>query len=197
MAEMAEGCRAFEADLSAWIDGELAPERRAEVEAHLGACSRCTGRARELRGVDRALASLAAPAVAADLRARLERRLTSRQSADRVRPPLRRRRFFVALPAAAAAALALYLLVRPADLPVGPAERVPVAKAPSPEPPESTQPEARPQIAARPQPEIEKGELEALDADLVAVALELDTIEDLPVIANLELLERMLEPDAG
>jgi anti-sigma factor RsiW len=32
---------AFEEDLTAYLDGELAPARRAEVEAHLGTCEEC------------------------------------------------------------------------------------------------------------------------------------------------------------
>jgi len=41
------------------------------------------------------------------------------------------------------------------------------------------------------------GELEALDPEVLAVVLELDTIEDLPVIANLELLERLIAAEAS
>ncbi|MFP2908626.1 anti-sigma factor family protein, partial [Pyxidicoccus sp. 3LFB2] len=31
----------FEEDLTAYVDGELPPARRVEVEAHLGACAGC------------------------------------------------------------------------------------------------------------------------------------------------------------
>jgi anti-sigma factor RsiW len=164
MREVAERCRPFDEDLSAWIDGELAAERRREVDAHLEACPRCAARLDELRGVDRALAGLAAPAVAPDLRARLERRIAAEGKPDRLRPPPRRRRrtSLLAVPAAAAAALALYLVARPG-----------------------------------PEPGLAEAELESLDPEALALVIELDTIEDLPVIANLEVLERILASEAG
>ncbi|MFP2934653.1 anti-sigma factor family protein, partial [Pyxidicoccus sp. 3LG] len=31
----------YEEDLTAYVDGELPPARRAEVEAHLGTCAGC------------------------------------------------------------------------------------------------------------------------------------------------------------
>jgi anti-sigma factor RsiW len=128
----------------------------------------------------------------------------------------RRRRYApaLALPLAAAAALALFFLLRPAGPPAGPAESVPIAQAPelpapagapiasaAPEAPSVERarkpPEAEPQLAQRPAPAPSLGELEALDPEELAVALELDTIEDLPVIANLEVLERLLADEAG
>jgi len=47
----------FEEDLTAYVDGELPPARRAEVEAHLGACEECRGTEALLR---RTLTSLSA-----------------------------------------------------------------------------------------------------------------------------------------
>jgi hypothetical protein len=38
--------------LAAWLDGELGPGERAEVEAHLGACSECAALLAEMEGVD-------------------------------------------------------------------------------------------------------------------------------------------------
>ncbi len=201
MAEIAERCRAFDEDLSALIDGELGAQRRAEVLAHVAACSGCSARLAALRAVDGALTSLPAPAVAPDLHARLARRLVAERSADRARPPgLRSRRAarLLSLPAAAAAALALYLALRapsPPAVPVEP-EAVPVAKAPSAAPVEP-EPATPPRIAERtPQPPAE-GELESLGTEDLAVVLDLETIEDLPVIANLEVLERLLRAEAG
>jgi anti-sigma factor RsiW len=47
----------FEEDLTAYVDGELPPARRAEVEAHLGTCEECRGTEALLR---RTLTSLSA-----------------------------------------------------------------------------------------------------------------------------------------
>jgi anti-sigma factor RsiW len=190
------GCPAFDEDLSAWIDGELAAPRRSAVGAHLASCSACTARVAELRAVDRALRSLPEPAVRAALRERLGESLSgARPSAAPAmrRAPARhrfaparhrfapgRRRFapgrrpaLLALPVAAAAALALALLLRPAALPEDASLPPTLADAPA------------------------AGELEALDPEVLAVVLELDTIEDLPVIANLEVLERLIAAEAG
>ncbi len=172
------GCQAFDEDLSAWIDGELAALRRSAVEAHLASCRACTARVEELSAVDRALRSLPEPAVGAALRARLGDRLSGERAAaaPAMRMPPARRRLapaLLVLPTAAAAALALALLLRPAG------------------PPEDVVPPAT--IADAPA----AGELEALDPEVLAVVLELDTIEDLPVIANLELLERLVAAEAG
>jgi anti-sigma factor RsiW len=47
----------FEEDLTAYVDGELPPARRAEVETHLGTCAECRGTEALLR---RTLTSLTA-----------------------------------------------------------------------------------------------------------------------------------------
>lgn len=217
MVEIARGCLSLDEDLSAWIDGELDAPRRAAVEAHLASCRACTARVEELRAVDLALLALPAPAVGAELRERLARRLAADRVARgpvRLEPPRRARRRFapaLALPVAAAAALALFLVLRPEGPPEGPAELVPIAQAPevpaAPSPPIASaspaadrapqSPAAEPQLAEQVAPARSEGELEALDAEELAVVLELDTIEDLPVIANLEVLERLLADEAG
>ena len=220
MVEIARGCLAFDGDLSAWIDGELDASRRAVVEVHLASCPACTARMEELRAVDRALLALPAPPVGAELRERLARRLAAERGAPgpvRLEPPRHDRRRFapaLALPVVAAAALALTLVLRPAGPPEGPAESVPIAQAPevpaTPSPPIASAeperpaaapapqpPEAEPQLAEQVAPAPSEGELEALDPEELAVVLELDTIEDLPVIANLEVLERLLADEAG
>lgn len=48
--------------LSAWLDGELAPADRAQVDAHLAACEECSAFLAELEAADRAAASLPAEA---------------------------------------------------------------------------------------------------------------------------------------
>src|SRR5262245_55151512 len=220
MAEIAERCRAFDEDLSALVDGELGATRRAELEAHLATCPGCSTRLAALRAVDAALAGLPSPAVAPDLQARLARRIADERSARvRARAPSprgRRALRYLALPAAAAAALALYLALRAPSPPGAPVERVPIAQAPPspveprPEPIAKAEP-ARPaaerapaaepapaaRVAERTPPPSAEPELESLGAEDLAVVLDLDTMEDLPVIANLEVLERLLDDGAG
>jgi anti-sigma factor RsiW len=219
--EIDERCRAFDEELSALIDGELDARRRAEVEVHVAGCAGCARRLAALRSIDAALRSLPSPAVPSALRARLDRRLAAERAEPgtrRVPPPSARRwrgLLGVALPAAAAAAaVALYLALRAPDPSGQTPEPAPIAKAPlvapaepeaepriaeaEPEPPAaSPSPAPVPRIAERPPQSPGVGELEALDTEDLAVVLDLDTIEDLPVIANLEVLERLLHEDAG
>lgn len=213
MVEIAAGCRAFEEDLSAWIDGELGASRRAVVAAHLATCGDCAERVEQLRAVDRALRALPAPSVGPELRRGLAERLASEErSAARPKlrtPPRARRRLapLVALPAAAAAALALYLSLRPAGAPVGRGPDLPLAGGRAAQPPGNGPAAARAPVAEVPAEAAVaetreagppgSGDLEALESEELAVVLELDTIEDLPVIANLEVLERLLAAEAG
>jgi hypothetical protein len=214
MVEIARGCRAFDEDLSAWIDGELGGARRSEVGAHVAGCRGCAERVEQLRAVDRALRALPAPAVRADLRERLARRLAA-DRAPAAPPPARtperpRRRLaaLLALPAAAAALLTLYLSYRPSVEPVGPGRDLPIAAGPAEERPIAGVPGERVVVAEVPAEEVPlakapeatppaSADLEALDAEELAVVLDLDTIEDLPVIATLEVLERLLAAEAG
>jgi anti-sigma factor RsiW len=270
VSEIAEGCRGFDEDLSALIDAELGPERRAQLEAHLAGCSRCSARLAELRAVDRALASLPAPAVRGELGAKLAERLVRERAAvgsaaerveaergarppgawppsgrrafarpPRLRPSARRLVAALAIPTAAAAALALYLALQPATPPAGlpgkpvaaaegpvaPALAAPAPAAPGAEtageqqlartgpraapaaepgvgPPEAKAPlragaPQATQIAEGGRAGAGESELESLGVEDLGVVLELSTIEDLPVIANLDLLERLLEMEAG
>ena len=48
----------FEEDLTAYVDGELPPARRAEVEAHLGGCAGCQGTEALLRSTVARMAEL-------------------------------------------------------------------------------------------------------------------------------------------
>ncbi len=115
------GCETYQEDLSALIDGELSSEREAELRGHLGACTGCSQRLEEFRGVNQALAGVALPEVPVGLRARLQQRIQSipeREGVARTRPvPARGRRRFVG-PAvgaalAVAASVAVYLAVAP------------------------------------------------------------------------------------
>lgn len=70
-------CREVLADLSAFVDGELAEDRVAVVRAHLAGCDNCERFGGEFAAVVRGLRALLAqapplaPAVAARLRERL------------------------------------------------------------------------------------------------------------------------------
>lgn len=164
-------CARFAEDLSALLDGELAPAREAEVRAHLEGCAACRDRVGALRGVDEALRAAAPPAVPADLRARLRARIEEADGGTRapdapprvapVTPRRSRRWQRSSLGAAltAAAALALYLTL---------------PRLPGPLP-----------------------GLDELPAEELALVMELETIEDLEVIANLEVLELMVAMEEG
>lgn len=65
-----------DADLSAYLDGELAPAARTAVDAHLGACDRCRSRLRELRATAALLAALPAPRPARSLVPRVAERFS-------------------------------------------------------------------------------------------------------------------------
>jgi anti-sigma factor (TIGR02949 family) len=175
-------CADYEADLSALVDDELGDERAAAVRAHVAACRRCARRLEDLRRVDRLLASAPAPAVPSDLRARLAARVAadSRRRPGRLRPPRRRHfgRPALGVALAAAAALALYQSVPGGETTL-----------------EEGSPPTR-MARTAPEPAID---LEDVPAEELAIALEIETIEDLEVIANLDLLVQLaaVEAEAG
>jgi Putative zinc-finger len=106
--------------LSAYLDGELAPEELARVESHVGDCPACARRLEELAAVDDAARRL--PVVVPrgyfeSLPARVRRHLEQRASPRRWRVPV------WAWAAAAAVVLAVLTpatLHRPAPVPTGP-----------------------------------------------------------------------------
>lgn len=176
-------CEAYDEDLSALLDGELSEERETEVRGHAASCPRCARRLDALRSVDGLLASAPAPPVPHDLRARLDARIAAdaRRRRPPARPPRLRRLGRPALgfaAAAAAAVLALYLGVRTGETPLE-------GGAPA------------PQIARTAPPTAV--DLDAVPADELAMVLEIETIEDLDVIANLDLLVQLVavEAEAG
>jgi anti-sigma factor RsiW len=227
MSEILETCAPYEADLSALVDGELAPEREAEVRAHLGGCAACSERLEALCDVDLALASIAVPPVPAGLRARLAERIArdaatpegrdaSRPAPERSQAPRRpaaatrgRPRRRLSRPAlgaalAAAAALALYLAVTSVDssLPLETpapeprvAESVPQRAAATAELAEAAP--ARPPEAKPPEVVPEADVLASASEEELGVILELETIEDLDVIAELDFLERWVALEEG
>jgi anti-sigma factor RsiW len=70
-------CVDVERFLGAYADGELNPERRRDLEAHLRGCPGCSARLRELQAQNAALAALRgdAPQPPAALKRNLRRRL--------------------------------------------------------------------------------------------------------------------------
>lgn len=87
--------------LSAYIDGEMTPERRAQVEAHAAQCSACRDALAEVRSVSRLVAGLSEKALPAGFLTRLR----ARQARENARAPLLLPRNGLALALASVAAL--------------------------------------------------------------------------------------------
>lgn len=216
MAPLRPECAAFDEDLSALLDGELAPPREQELRGHLAGCAQCSARAAALREVDDALRALPAPPLPAGLEARLRARLHEerREAATSAGPPQRgsprRRRRWVAWSAigsAAAASLALYLVSgrdasppREARAPgEAPSAELARREAPAVPAPRGTAERAggetrlgvqagTPPAAAAAEPAPELG---GVPEEELALALELDTLADLELLESLELVERL------
>jgi anti-sigma factor RsiW len=166
----------LDALLSAHLDGEL----DAEAELRLGALlarPEVAARLEALRGVDAALRAVPEPAVPSALLARVREAAGTASGVDsvaRATPPRRRRWLRNAALAAAVAALALWIASlgdrRSAE------ERAPIARTPAPEPTPL-------EVAATP---------ELLDED-VALAVSVESLDDLELLENLELLEQLGE----
>ncbi len=101
---------AFEEELTAYIDGELAPARRAEVEAHLGGCAGCQGTEALLRRTVARMAELPgytpSPAMRREVLAKLD--ALPPGLGERLRALLRPSVLVPAAGLAAVAGLALY-----------------------------------------------------------------------------------------
>jgi len=189
-------CESYAEDWSAYLDGELAAEREALLPAHQPDCEVCTRRLEALRAADSVLRSeLGALEVPSDLRARVQARIdadtvTSLATVREQRGLLTRLRAPIGAGLlAAAAAAAVYLAVSretPLTPHTEPAERRVAVQ--SIEPPPPTVPESV---------GIPETPLDAASEEELAVALELETIEDLDVIANLDLLEALLLIEEG
>ncbi len=100
--------------LSEYLDGELAPAERAELERHLAGCPRCAATLAELRAVVSTLAQLSDTPPAHDLWHGIEARLgpvpVEAEEAGVISLAARRRRFSFTLPQLAAAAIAVIAL---------------------------------------------------------------------------------------
>lgn len=96
--------------LSEYLDGDLAPPERAELETHISLCEECAETLEALRSVAERAQHLETPALTEDLWPGFAARIgaESRTRIFRFRPSAFR--FTVSLPQAAAAALALTLL---------------------------------------------------------------------------------------
>jgi len=98
--------------LSDYLDDELPPEERADVEAHLASCDTCAATLDELRAVAVRAASLPARPPAMDLWPGIEPQLTGATRDGRVVSfrPDPSRRFSFTLPQLAAAGIALMVM---------------------------------------------------------------------------------------
>jgi len=97
-------------EISGYVDGDLDPARRAEVEAHLAGCAACAALAADLRGLAAAAAVLEDRAPAADLWPSIRARIEGAGGA-RVIPLTRApRRFSFTWTQLAAASVALVVL---------------------------------------------------------------------------------------
>jgi anti-sigma factor RsiW len=74
-----ELCAEFKDDLSAYIDGQLDPDRQSQVDEHIGSCNKCSDEHQRLREVVRifALSNLAASARCPDIWSQVQLRLPS------------------------------------------------------------------------------------------------------------------------
>lgn len=178
---VAGGCARYADDWSALLDGELDPSREAEMRAHAASCTACEATLASLARVDVLLAGLPVRETSAELLTGLRARIEAEPAVAAVArsaPPRRARRAYGWWTAAAAAAAALLLyLALPRPVPVAP----PV------------------EVVEEPAPARDTGdpEFDALPAEEIAVGLELDTAQDLEVIANLELLEAFVALEEG
>lgn len=102
--------RHYATELSDYLDGDLGPEERAELEAHLADCPACAGTLAELRIVVDAAARAPELPPEHDLWPGIEARLSPRsERRDRVIDLASRRRVIMTVPQLLAAGLALIL----------------------------------------------------------------------------------------
>jgi anti-sigma factor RsiW len=78
-------CLEVKERLSAWLDGELVPEERGLIEAHLQGCAGCRQEAAHLKALDSVLGELAAP-VPPQLAEKVLARLQAQPGQRRRRP---------------------------------------------------------------------------------------------------------------
>jgi len=211
---------AFDRDLSALGDGALDPDREAELLRRIAADPRVAAKAAERReafeSLDRSLRALPAPALPADLRSRLNDRIARPQpDGGAVRRPIAReesgttgswtwRKPVVgALVAASVAGLLVYSTFGPRSTSSPPPSYVAlrdVAESPR---IESTRDAPVPTSAAEAEvPGVEEPGPAAwgsddFPAEDLEIALEYETLRDLEVIRELDLLEALVAMNDG
>lgn len=84
---MTPACEPFADDLSAFIDGELATDRAAQVEQHVAACDDCRSTVESLRRVSSGLAALPRERASGDLLAAVRRDVRGGKGEDSGRAP--------------------------------------------------------------------------------------------------------------
>ncbi len=72
---MTRNCPEVRERLSAWLDGELAPDEAARVDRHLESCGACRRELAQLEALENALGALPAPALPPGLPERVAARL--------------------------------------------------------------------------------------------------------------------------
>lgn len=160
-------------ELSALLDGELTPERAAELRQRIENEPEHSARFAELSAVNDSLRGLTPPAMPADLRARLQQRI------DRDAPaPVERSSRMRAMGwgAPLAAALAAGLVAAWLMFPGSPTEEAQVVV----EPPSTSAAEV-----------VSEPALEEASDDELEIAFELETLRDLDMIQDLDLLEAL------
>ncbi len=156
-------------DLSALLDGELSPQRESELRARMVGEPALAARLAELERVDLALRAMPAEAPSPELRASLRAKLEAAATAPADNPrsvthPRRLLPSWAGGTLAAAAALALYLVVSSGNDSILDAEPARIADV-----------------------------LASATDEEIGIALEFETLADLEVIEDLELLELMVE----
>jgi len=195
----------LDALLSAHLDGELDAESQRRVVALLER-PEVAARLAALRGVDAALRSVPDSPVPPSLLARVRDAAAAEEAAGsraRLAPPRRRRWLRTAALVAAAAALLLWIASLGDRR--SPEERAPIARTPAPVAPG---PEGTPQVAPppreyavrpeTPEPTPETAPVEVagtpeLSDEEVALAVGVESLDDLELLENLELLEQLGE----
>lgn len=156
-------------DLSALLDGELSPQRESELRARMVGEPALAARLAELERVDLALRAMPAEAPSPELRASLRAKLEAAATAPADNPrsvthPRRLLPSWAGGTLAAAAALALYLAVSSGNDSILDAEPARIADV-----------------------------LASATDEEIGIALEFETLADLEIIEDLDLLELMVE----
>lgn len=175
MNPIPDSCLAYDEDLSALHDGELDAARSEEVRSHVAACERCRTLLARFGAVDAALRSTASPEVSPALEAAILAHVARESGAGSPSHARRGERTPRGVRAGTAPRRFRAGLAAALAIAAGIALWLSV-----PAPPPLT-----PGVAP----------LEAVSEEDLSLALELETLEDLDVIANLDLLEAAPPPE--